>query len=97
MSRATREFFEGLKEMLPGLKNFIPEVKAELKRLGTHGAVELAQALFNGAAFTPYGPGAYVKDSREKGMTMDGTQATQGGIHGKDEPQQEHDRGGREM
>ena len=30
-------------------------------------------------------------------MTMDGTQATQGGIHGKDEPQQEHDRGGREM
>ena len=35
------------------------EVGAELKRLGTQGAMELANALFNGSAFVPYGPGQY--------------------------------------
>ena len=58
MSKATRAFFEGLKDMVgDGLSNIIPDLKAELGRLGTHGAVELGQALFNGQAFTPYGPG----------------------------------------
>lgn len=95
MSKATREFFEGLKSMVGnGLKNIVPDIKAELGRLGTHGAVELAQALFNGAAFTPYGPGAYKKDAKQAGMTMEG-QTIEGGVHGKEEPQQE--RGGREM
>ena len=57
MSKATRAFFEGLKDMVgDGLNNIIPDLKAELGRLGTHGAVELGQALFNGQAFTPYGP-----------------------------------------
>lgn len=36
-----------------------PEVGAELKRLGTQGQMELANALFNGNAFVPYGPGQY--------------------------------------
>jgi hypothetical protein len=35
------------------------EVGAEMKRLGTQGAMELANALFNGSAFVPYGPGQY--------------------------------------
>ncbi len=56
---AARDFFEVMKGLLPGLKNFGPEVSAELSRLGTQGAMETAQALFNGAAFTPYGPGQY--------------------------------------
>jgi hypothetical protein len=34
-----------------------PEVGAEVSRLGGQGAIELASALFNGNAFTPYGPG----------------------------------------
>lgn len=35
------------------------DVGAELKRLSTQGAMELANALFNGRAFVPYGPGQY--------------------------------------
>jgi hypothetical protein len=60
---AERDFFDVMKETLgalaPGLKDFGPEVSAEMSRLGTQGAMEMAQALFNGAAFTPYGPGQY--------------------------------------
>ena len=49
MSKATRDFFEALKGMVgDGLKNLVPDILAEAKRLGTHGAVELGQALFNG-------------------------------------------------
>ena len=57
------------------------EVGAELKRLGTQGSMELANALFNGSAFVPYGPGQYTptpemdkqgqQQSRE-GMQNDG-------------------------
>ena len=58
---AMREFIEVMKEAIttiaPGLENIGPEIGAELSRLGTQGATEMAQALFNGAAFTPYGPG----------------------------------------
>jgi hypothetical protein len=35
------------------------ETGAEISRLGTQGAMELASALFNGHAFVPYGPGQY--------------------------------------
>jgi hypothetical protein len=35
------------------------DVKAEMSRLGTQGAMELASALFNGSGFVPYGPGQY--------------------------------------
>ena len=51
---AKRDFFEVMKEAItaiaPGLENVGPEVSAELSRLGTQGALEMAQALFNGGA-----------------------------------------------
>lgn len=46
-------------KLFEGLSNIGPEVGAELKRLGTQGSMELANALFNGSAFVPYGPGQY--------------------------------------
>ena len=62
------KFVQKLKEMAgEGLSNFGPQVGAELKRLGTHGAVEAAQGLFNGAGFTPYGPGAYTPTPEQAG------------------------------
>jgi len=42
------------------------DVKAELSRLGTQGAMELASALFNGSGFVPYGPGAYTPDVEQE-------------------------------
>lgn len=50
---------EALAEMAPGLKGAVAEIGAELNRLGKQGSLEMAQALFNGGAFTPYGPGQY--------------------------------------
>jgi hypothetical protein len=88
---AERGFFEVMKEAIttiaPGLENFGQEVGAEMSRLGTQGAMEMAQALFNGAAFTPYGPGQYTP-SIEGGQE----QAVQAA-----EPQQQQERGGIEM
>jgi len=83
------DFGEVMKEMLntlaPGLKDFGPEVGAELKRLGTQGAMEMAQALFNGAAFTPYGPGQYTPTPQvDRGNEVE-------------PPQIELERGGQEM
>ena len=46
-------------DLFKGIKNFVPDVAAEAKRLGTQGQMELANALFNGSAFVPYGPGQY--------------------------------------
>jgi hypothetical protein len=46
-----------VKEAAPGLENLVREVKAEMGRLGTQGAMELASALFQGHAFVPFGPG----------------------------------------
>jgi hypothetical protein len=66
MSETAKQLFEaakvlqkGITEAMPGLKNFGPEVKAELSRLGTQGSMELASALFNGQGFVPCGPGQY--------------------------------------
>lgn len=56
---AAKAMQKGITEAMPGLKNFGPEVKAELSRLGTQGSMELASALFNGQGFVPYGPGQY--------------------------------------
>lgn len=93
---AARDFFEVMKEtvnaLAPGLKNFGPEIKVELSRLGTQGAMEMAQALFNGAAFTPYGPGQYTP-TPDKGTP-------EHGVHGatpQPEQEREQERGGREM
>jgi hypothetical protein len=65
MSEIAKQLFEGLKAMkesvvaaAPGLKDLVPEAKAEFSRMGTQGAMELASALFNGSAFVPYGPPA---------------------------------------
>ena len=89
---AKRDFFEVMKEAItaiaPGLENVGPQVGAELSRLGTQGAMEMAQALFNGAAFTPYGPGQYTPTPEmDTGSQEQEVQRI--------EPQQEH--GGREM
>lgn len=91
---AAREFFDVMKEALdalaPGLKNAGPEMSAELSRLGTQGAMEMAQALFNGAAFTPYGPGQY-------SPTPELDQGTPDHVSQEAEQQQQQERGGREM
>lgn len=54
------------------------EVGAELKRLGTQGSMELANALFNGSAFVPYGPGQYTPtpemDKQGQEQSRDGLQ-----------------------
>jgi len=91
---AKRGFFEVMKEAItaiaPGLENVGPEVSAELSRLGTQGALEMAQALFNGGAFTPYGPGQYTPTPEvDKGSQEHEVQKT--------EPNMEREHGGREM
>jgi hypothetical protein len=48
---------ETLHQAAPGLKNAIPEISAEMKRLGVQGQMESASLIFNGHAFVPYGPG----------------------------------------
>jgi len=93
---AKRDFIEVMKEAMsaiaPGLENIGPQVSAELSRLGTQGAMEMAQALFNGAAFTPYGPGQYTP-------TLELDQGSHEQVAQKAEPQVEQvqERGGREM
>ena len=41
----------------PGLRNALPEIGAELKRLGVQGQMEAASLIYQGHAFVPYGPG----------------------------------------
>jgi hypothetical protein len=90
---AKRDFLDVMKETInaiaPGLKNIVPEVGAEMARLSTQGSLEMAQALFNGAAFTPYGPGQYTPKEAGKGNQEQEVQ--------KAEPQKEQEHGGREM
>ncbi|MBI1347059.1 hypothetical protein GC163_12305 [bacterium] len=91
---AKRDFVEVMKEAIsaiaPGLENVGPQVGAELSRLGTQGAMEMAQALFNGAAFTPYGPGQYTP-------TPELDQGSHEQVVQPAEPQREQEQGGREM
>lgn len=93
---AKRDFFEVMKDAItaiaPGLENVGPQVNAELSRLGTQGAMEMAQALFNGAAFTPYGPGQYTP-TPEVGQGSHEQEVQ--GVQPHQEQAQE--RGGREM
>jgi hypothetical protein len=93
---AKRDFFDVMKETLnaiaPGLKNIVPEVGAELNRQVTQGSLETAQVIYNGAAFTPYGPGQYTPTTEAgKGNQEQEVQ--------KAEPQKEQERehDGREM
>jgi hypothetical protein len=46
----------------PGLANLVPDLKAELSRLATQGAMEAANLFFNGSAFVPSGPGQQAPD-----------------------------------
>jgi hypothetical protein len=66
MADRAKQIFDSAKEaaqcVAPGLKNLVPDLKAEFARLGTQGQMELASALFNGDAFVPYGPGQYTPD-----------------------------------
>ena len=88
---ADRSFVDVMKENLvkiaPGVKNFGPEVGEELKRLGRQGSMELANTLFNGSAFVPYGPGAYGEEPK----------LDNGGKEAEPEQQQEQERGGRDL
>jgi hypothetical protein len=90
---AERDFIEVMKEAIsaiaPGLENAGSDMKAELSRLGTQGAMEMAQALFNGAAFTPYGPGQYTPTPEMDQGTLEQTI--------RETEQQQQERGGREM
>ena len=71
----------------PGLENFGAEVGAEMSRLGTQGAAELASALFSDSnAYVPYGQGQYTA-SPEVDMVQQ--------VQAIEPPQQ--DRGGMEM
>ena len=81
---------EALLTIAPGLKDFVPEVKAELKQMGAHGAHELAAALFNGSAFVMY-PRGTKDDQPSHEQAQDG----QGMQH--DTPGQHMERGGRSM
>ena len=47
---------EGIQASLT-LSNILGDIGSELKRLGIQGQIELANAMFNGSAFVPYGPG----------------------------------------
>lgn len=43
----------------------VQETGAEMRRLGVQGSMEVANALFSGHAFTPYGPGQWPSAERE--------------------------------
>jgi hypothetical protein len=73
----------------PGLKDMIPQARAELKQMGAHGAHELAAALFSGSAYVMYPRGANNQPSQEQ--SQDGP-ATQNDDHGH-----HLERGGRGM
>jgi hypothetical protein len=75
---------ETIGQAAPGLSNALPEIGAELKRLGVQGQMESASALFNGNAFVPYGPGQRTTEA-EKAIeppdqpAMDSPEHTHGG------------------
>lgn len=82
-------------EQPKGLERFVKELWAETKRHGVQGAAELAQALFSGGnSYVPYGRGQGSSKDHDHGKEQT-VQGQEGGIHGKEQPQQE--RGGREM
>ena len=100
MSKQSREFFaqvksgeqigaleaarEGIQAVAPGLSlsKMLSDVGAELKNQLAHGSHEMSAALFNGSAFVMYP------------RTKEGVDDPQ---HDLGAPQQEMERGGREM
>ncbi len=91
---AMGEIKEALLAVAPGLKDFGPEVTAELKQMGAHGAHELAAALFNGnqggSAFVMY-PRGTRDDQPSHEQAQDGQGMQQ------ETPGQHMERGGRSM
>ena len=87
MSKATREFFEQLKNSKAGqeIGRAFGEMWSELKQMGSHGAHELAAALFNGNAFVMYP------------RTKNGKEDPQAGLPQEAQQEQERQRGGMEM
>ena len=67
------------------MSDIFKQIGAEVKRLSTHGQMELANAIFNGSGFVPYGPGHYTPSTPKEG-----TKAPQ------PEPMQERESMGRE-
>jgi len=90
MSNLAERLFSGLKDSVKvGISNAIPQIGAELKQMGAHGAHELAAALFNNSGFVMYPRGT--RDDH-------GVHGPEGGKEGQvatDGPEHEH--GGREM
>jgi len=66
------------------MSDLFKEIGAEIKRLGTQGQMELANALFNGHGFVPYGPGQYTPSTPQQGKEAPGP------------PEKELETGGRE-
>jgi hypothetical protein len=67
------------------LGDIVPEVGAELNRLGKQGQMELANALFNGSAFVPYGPGQYtptpeMEQAGQEQQMIDSPEIERGGM-----------------
>ncbi len=90
-----RSWVERVKDHLT--ERVIPEVGAEMKRLGVQGQMELANAMWNGSAFVPYGPGQYTPSGNEQGVhgpQENPQQQTQGD---PELPQQQQERGGRSL
>ena len=52
------------------MSDLFKEIGAEIKRLGTQGQMELANALFNGHGFVPYGPGQYTPSTLQHGKEV---------------------------
>ncbi|MBS0207742.1 MAG: hypothetical protein JSS27_02200 [Planctomycetes bacterium] len=52
---------------MSAFKKILTEVGEEMSRLGVQGQMELANALFNGSGFVPYGPGQWKDAGREGG------------------------------
>jgi hypothetical protein len=83
---------EGIQAIAPGLtlSNILGDIGAELKQMGTHGAHEMAAALFNGSAFVMYPRvGQEQVEDPQHGLPIEGMK--------QPEPQQEQSRGGMEM
>ena len=83
---------EALNKMAPGLQRMAREIDQELVRQGKQGSLELAQGIFNGAAFTPYGPGQYTPNPD---LAKGGQETSR--QDDKEPPGQEREQGGREM
>ena len=71
MSQLAKELFDGLKAVGQSVGNtlvndVLPDIGAEMSRLGTQGTMELASAIFSGNGFVPYGPGQYTPQAEQE-------------------------------